>query len=100
MKIVEECLNNNDEESLRNAFKVLLDYWKLRNHNYDRILKVFDADNSGCLSVEEVSDIMTNKGAMKLSPEELQEMLAKVDTDRDGKLQYEEFVKLFVQKSQ
>ena len=63
-------------------------------------LKVFDADNSGCLSVEEVSDIMTNKGAMKLSPEELQEMLAKVDTDRDGKLQYEEFVKLFVQKSQ
>ena len=22
MKIVEECLNNNDEESLRNAFKV------------------------------------------------------------------------------
>ena len=28
MKIVEECLNNNDEESLRNAFKVsdLFDY--------------------------------------------------------------------------
>ena len=56
---------------------------------------------------------MTNKGEMKLTLTEVEEMLAKVnfciflmvlklnyckvDADKDGKLKYDEFVKLFVE---
>jgi len=69
----------SDEETLREAFKV------------------FDSDNSGYLSKEEFSNIMTNKGEMKLTLTEVEEMLAKVDADKDGKLKYDEFVKLFVE---
>ena len=74
---------------------------------------MFDSDNSGYLSKEEFSNIMTNKGEMKLTLTEVEEMLAKVnfciflmvlklnyckvDADKDGKLKYDEFVKLFVE---
>ena len=40
---------------------------------------MFDSDNSGYLSKEEFSNIMTNKGEMKLTLTEVEEMLAKVN---------------------
>lgn len=59
--------------------------------------KVFDKDANGFLSKEEIKDIMTNKGKMRLSVDEVEEMIAEVDKNRDGKLNYEEFIVLFSQ---
>jgi len=57
--------------------------------------KVFDKDGNGFLTNDELRDIMTNKGKMKLSNDEVEEMLAAVDKNADGKLNYEEFIVLF-----
>jgi len=59
--------------------------------------KVFDKDSNGFLTIDELRDIMTNKGKMKLSEAEVEEMIAEVDKDADGKLNYEEFIVLFSQ---
>jgi len=59
--------------------------------------KVFDKDSNGFLTADELRDIMTNKGKMKLSNDEVEEMIAEVDKNADGKLNYEEFIILFSQ---
>uniref|UniRef100_A0A182IMM0 EF-hand domain-containing protein n=1 Tax=Anopheles atroparvus TaxID=41427 RepID=A0A182IMM0_ANOAO len=53
--------------------------------------KVFDKNGDGFLSVEELSDVMQNFGE-RLTPQELQDLLAEADIDGDGKINYEEFV--------
>ncbi|XP_050075803.1 calmodulin-beta-like [Anopheles maculipalpis] len=53
--------------------------------------KVFDRNGDGFLSVEELSDVMQNFGE-RLTPKELQDLLAEADIDGDGRINYEEFV--------
>ncbi|XP_035917069.1 calmodulin-beta-like [Anopheles stephensi] len=53
--------------------------------------KVFDRNGDGFLSVEELSDVMQNFGE-RLTPQELQDLLAEADIDGDGRINYEEFV--------
>uniref|UniRef100_A0A182Q589 EF-hand domain-containing protein n=1 Tax=Anopheles farauti TaxID=69004 RepID=A0A182Q589_9DIPT len=53
--------------------------------------KVFDRNGDGFLSVEELSDVMQNFGE-RLTPQEVQDLLAEADIDGDGRINYEEFV--------
>ncbi|AFZ79692.1 calmodulin, putative [Theileria equi strain WA] len=59
--------------------------------------KVFDRDGNGFISAQELRHVMTNLGE-KLTNEEVDEMLREADVDGDGKINYEEFVKLMVSK--
>ena len=81
------------------------------------LMQVFDKDGSGTLSTEELREIMTEKGQMRLTHEEVDEMISEVDRcqnnnnigadgdndseillfhrDKDGKLNYAEFVRIF-----
>ncbi|WAR19457.1 CALM-like protein [Mya arenaria] len=52
--------------------------------------KVFDKDEKGYLTVDELRHIMTSLGD-KLPDEEVDEMLSIVDDDGNGIIDYEEF---------
>ena len=43
------------------------------------MIQVFDKDGSGTLSTEELRSIMTGKGKMRLTDEEVDEMISEVD---------------------
>ena len=50
-----------------------------------------DKDKSGALSVEEVRDLMAMLG-FKSSLEEVTKMVAEIDTDRSGMIDFDEFL--------
>ncbi|KMZ76016.1 putative Calmodulin [Zostera marina] len=57
--------------------------------------KVFDKDQNGYISASELSNVMINLGE-KLTDEEVQQMIREADTDGDGQVNYEEFVKMMM----
>ena len=65
----------DSEEDLREAFKV------------------FDMDRDGFISPWELRHVMTNLGG-ELTDEEAEEMFSNADIDGDGRISFEEFVKM------
>lgn len=59
--------------------------------------KVFDKDGNGFISAAELRHVMTNLGE-KLTDEEVDEMIREADVDGDGQINYEEFVRMMMQK--
>ena len=55
--------------------------------------QVFDTDNSGKISAQELKKVMANLGE-NLTDEEIDEMIREADTDGDGEVDYDEFVKM------
>ena len=53
---------------------------------------------SGYICCEELVRVLTQRGDMKLTPEEAQEMINMVDVNQDKKIEYSEFVTLFMQE--
>ncbi|KAM3273876.1 hypothetical protein ACQJBY_043195 [Aegilops geniculata] len=59
--------------------------------------RVFDKDNNGFISLDELRTVMKNLGE-KLSEDELNEMLQEADGDGDGQINYKEFAKVMMAK--
>ncbi|VAI15838.1 unnamed protein product [Triticum turgidum subsp. durum] len=59
--------------------------------------RVFDKDNNGFISLDELRTVMKNLGE-KLSEDELNEMLQEADADGDGQINYKEFAKVMMAK--
>ena len=60
---------------------------------YYEIFKMFDKEETGCISASEIKYMMINLGE-KLTDEEVNEMLSCADTEETDKISYEEFVKM------
>eukprot|EP01101_Sappina_pedata_P006394 TRINITY_DN315_c0_g1_i1.p3 TRINITY_DN315_c0_g1~~TRINITY_DN315_c0_g1_i1.p3 ORF type:complete len:156 (+),score=60.02 TRINITY_DN315_c0_g1_i1:128-595(+) len=60
------------------------------------IFKVFDKDSTGTITSALLRHIMGTLGE-KLTPEEVEEMMAEADIDSDDKINYDEFVKSMLQ---
>merc|ERR1719474_153202 len=58
------------------------------------VFKAFDIDGNGFISASELSHVMTKLGE-KLTDEEINEMIQEADTNKAGKVSYEEFVAIF-----
>lgn len=69
--------HSDPDQELRNAFKV------------------FDTDNSGSISREELQSLMTQLG-QNLSDAEIDAMMEMVDENNDGEISFEEFKKMMV----
>lgn len=59
--------------------------------------KMFDRDGNGYIDADELRLCMMNLGE-KLTLDEVEEMIREVDVDYDGRMNYEEFVKLMCTK--
>ncbi|WZY99079.1 hypothetical protein YC2023_071408 [Brassica napus] len=57
----------------------------------------FDKDQNGFISAAELRHVMTNLGK-KLTDEEMDEMIREADVDGDGRINYDEFVKVMMAK--
>ncbi|XP_048357589.1 calmodulin-A-like [Sphaerodactylus townsendi] len=69
----------DSEEEIRDAFRV------------------FDKDGNGYICAAELRHVMTNLGE-KLTEEEVDEMIKEADMDGDGRVNYEEFVRVMLEK--
>merc|ERR1712236_65688 len=58
--------------------------------------KIFDRDNDGFISMKELKKVASMLGTM-LTKEELDEFMSEADSDGNGKLDYDEFVKMLLQ---
>merc|ERR1711910_263167 len=58
--------------------------------------KIFDRDKDGYISMKELKKVASMLGTM-LSKEELDEFMAEADSDGNGKLDYDEFVKMLLE---
>lgn len=59
--------------------------------------KVFDRDGNGLISSAELKHVMCSLGE-KISDEEVDEMVKEADIDGDGFINYEEFVRMIINK--
>ena len=75
-------------------FQVLMQMQMTDTDNTEMLtsaFKVFDADKSGSISRDELHKIMTTLGE-PLTESEVNEMMAEADKDKDGTINYSEFV--------
>ncbi|XP_042400121.1 calmodulin-like isoform X1 [Zingiber officinale] len=73
--MVRKMKESDSEEELKEAFKV------------------FDKDQNGFISKNELKNVMMSLGE-KLTDEEVDQMIKEADLDGDGQVNYEEFVKM------
>merc|ERR1712166_1674720 len=66
---------------------------KLCFDEYVALCKVVDKDGSGCIDEKELKAFMKKSGC-SVSKKELKQMLKDADTDNDGRVNFEEFVKV------
>nr|XP_034324176.1 calmodulin-beta-like isoform X1 [Crassostrea gigas]XP_034324177.1 calmodulin-beta-like isoform X1 [Crassostrea gigas] len=64
---------------------------------YLEAFRVFDQDGNGFISPTELQSVMTSLGET-LSEEEIKDMIQEADMDRDGQVNYTEFVKVMINK--
>ena len=57
--------------------------------------QLFDKDGSGKISPSELRFVLTGTGKMKLTDEEVDEIIAEVDADNDGMINFTELVRMF-----
>jgi len=77
--MMKQKANEADQESdLREAFKI------------------FDRDKDGFIDLKELKTVATMLGSM-LTKEEVEEFMREADVDGNGKLDYDEFVKMMLQ---
>jgi calmodulin len=73
---------------------------RIAAHGNEKLIesfKVFDEDGNGVISAAELRHVMTNLGE-ELTDEEVDEMIRGADVDGDGQINYEEFVKMMMEK--
>ena len=66
---------------------------KVEDEDLYYAFKKFDLDNSGYISVKELQQILARIG-QHYSTEQIAELVSLVDANSDGRLSYQEFVKL------
>ncbi|CAJ0952122.1 unnamed protein product, partial [Mesorhabditis belari] len=62
-----------------------------------KAFQVFDKDQNGFISAEELRHVMTSLGD-SLTEQEVEEMIEEADVNGDGQVNYEEFVKMMAQR--
>jgi calcium-dependent protein kinase len=62
------------------------------NEKLQAAFKMFDKDNSGSISADEIREVLSFGGTNPLSKESIDAIIKQVDENGDGDISYEEFV--------
>ena len=93
-QMIADVDENGDGTIDFDEFTVLMQMQMTDTDNTENLcaaFKVFDKDGSGSIDRDELHKIMTTLGE-PLSDAEVDEMLREADKDRDGTINYQEFV--------
>ncbi|CAF4003029.1 unnamed protein product [Rotaria sordida] len=98
--IAEVDKNGNQHLDFQGFVTFMSKHWHERDQEAElrEAFRLFDRDNSGYITINELKEVMLNMGE-KLNQEELEEMMREADVNKDGKLDYEEFVQKFLSPS-
>jgi len=91
--IINEFDLNGDQKIDFREFVIMMVMNNDSDDDYEAAFKVFDADGDGAVLLSDMSVIMRNLG-VSLTKEEQQELFSQIDQDKNGKITYDEFVKL------
>jgi calmodulin len=91
--IAEVDKNGNQRLDFQEFVTFMSKHWHERDQEAElrEAFRLFDRDNSGYITINELKQVMLNMGE-KLNQEELEDMMREADVNRDGKLDYQEFV--------
>ncbi|CAF0754521.1 unnamed protein product [Adineta ricciae] len=91
--IAEVDKNGNQRLDFQEFVSFMSKHWHERDQEQElrEAFRLFDRDNSGFITINELKQVMLNMGE-KLNQEELEDMMREADVNRDGKLDYQEFV--------
>ena len=100
MAMINEVDSDNDGEVDFREFMELMAK-KMKEGEMDEELveafKTFDKNGNGCITMQELKDVMHQYGE-KLSDEEVKLMFDETDSDKDGKISFEDFVLMMMAK--
>jgi len=83
-------LTAEDKEEFRQIFCLFKQLCRAETDEDGNELPMTDFDESGTISIDEMEQLLETVG-MKVSPEELQIMIAEIDKDGDGQINFQEF---------
>ena len=99
-EIIEENeLEGNEQINFENFISIV----NKRERDFDneesiiKAFKVFDKEGNGLININELKSIMLNVGK-NLSEAEINELLMETDSDMDGFINYEEFIRSLLSK--
>ena len=99
-EIIEENeLEGNEQINFENFISIV----NKREKDFDneetiiKAFKVFDKEGNGLININELKSIMLNVGN-NLSEDEINEVLIEADSDMDGFINYEEFIRSLLSK--
>ncbi|XP_032741067.1 calmodulin-4-like [Rattus rattus] len=72
-------------------------YKKGSKEELQAVFRVFDQNGDGYITMDELKQGLSQMGET-LSEEELNDMIRVADADQDGKVNYEEFLRVFLEK--
>ena len=67
----------------------------VQRHGVREAFKKYDKDNSGFITRDEFRKVVEDKYQARLRTDQVDQMMANVDKNEDGKIDYEEFYKAF-----
>nr|XP_012421844.1 PREDICTED: calmodulin-like protein 5 [Odobenus rosmarus divergens] len=83
------------QEFLAEVFKSMKSWGS--EQDMQEVFRAFDLDGNGRISVDELKQAMAKLG-QTLSQEELDAMIQEADVDKDGQVDYQEFLRILSQK--
>ena len=88
---VEQFLNRIRNPTYREAvYKTLVERSDIR-----KAFEKYDRDGSGCITREEFRMVVIDRYQAKLNNTQIHQMMKNVDTNKDGKIEYDEFCRAF-----
>ncbi|EDW82505.1 uncharacterized protein Dwil_GK25095 [Drosophila willistoni] len=66
-----------------------------REEQLKKFVKIFDKDKDGCLNKEELRQALTRTLGEEIDVAIINEMMKEADTDGDGRLSYDELLRMF-----
>ena len=64
---------------------------------YKEAFRALDRDGNGSISIQELGTLLSSLGQVP-TPDELQQIIIEVDTDKSGNIEFEEFLVMMVRK--